>query len=83
MTTSAEDVGQLVLRYQRLDAALRGLAVEGAELPQSSLDERDEVAAQLKGLGVDPAMGGEDIFGALGDAEPEVSTLPVDKPPPR
>jgi hypothetical protein len=83
--TAAKDqnVGALILRYQELDSALRGLAVEGSELPPHVLDERAELAAQLKALGVDPAAGGEDVFGTLSDAEPEVSVLPVSKPPPR
>lgn len=77
------NVGELILRYQELDSALRGLAVEGSPLPPSVLDAREAVAQQLEALGIDPAAGGEDVFGTLGDAEPEVSVLPVSKPPPR
>lgn len=79
----AADVGQLILRYQELDSALRGLAVEGSPLPPSVLDAREAVAQQLEALGVDPAAGGDDVFGTLGDAEPEPGVLPVSKPPPR
>ena len=80
---SGNDVGALILRYQQLDAALRGLAVAGDPLPPDLVSERDEVVARLKAIGVDPAAGGEDVFGTLEDAEPVVSVLPVNKPPPR
>lgn len=81
--SATHNVGALVLRYQELDAALRGLAVAAHPLPDDLVNEREEVVRQLRAMGVDPAAGGEDVFGTLEDAEPVVSVLPVNKPPPR